>query len=200
MSCTQGLNTGGMGAYAPTPFSSPALLKTIEMDIVKPTLNGMRRSGAPFVGCLFVGLMLTPKGPKVLEYNVRFGDPETEVRVVLALLVVVVPGLTVRCRALQAVMMLLDDETDLLDVLEVWIWRGAHVYGPPECRMGHRRAGVCGGSPGLGACGRARRVCGHRHCCLGGLPRYGPPPLGAAQGGLGLMLITLQAHILRVAK
>jgi phosphoribosylamine--glycine ligase/phosphoribosylformylglycinamidine cyclo-ligase len=68
-----------MGAYVPTPFSTPELMKTIETTVVRPTLDGMRRAGAPFVGCLFVGLMLTPNGPRVLEYNVRFGDPETEV-------------------------------------------------------------------------------------------------------------------------
>jgi phosphoribosylamine--glycine ligase len=75
----QGKNTGGMGAFAPTPFVSPALLRDVEESIVRPTLEGMRRDGSPYRGCLYVGLMLTADGPKVIEYNSRFGDPETQV-------------------------------------------------------------------------------------------------------------------------
>ena len=73
-----GLNTGGMGAYAPAPIGTPALLKEIRETILQPTIDGMRRDGFPFVGILFTGIMLTKTGPKVLEYNVRFGDPETQ--------------------------------------------------------------------------------------------------------------------------
>lgn len=73
-----GLNTGGMGAYAPAPCGTPALLAEIRETILKPTIDGMRKDGFPFVGILFTGIMLTSKGPKVLEYNVRFGDPETQ--------------------------------------------------------------------------------------------------------------------------
>lgn len=74
-----GLNTGGMGAYCPTPDgTAPGMEETIRNEVLLPTIAGMRKDGYPFVGMLFVGLMLTPKGPKVLEYNVRFGDPETE--------------------------------------------------------------------------------------------------------------------------
>lgn len=72
-----GLNTGGMGAYCPAPEGVP-FEKEIYDTVLKPTIDGMRADGLPFVGCLFVGLMLTSRGPKVLEYNVRFGDPETE--------------------------------------------------------------------------------------------------------------------------
>ncbi|KAI8907308.1 phosphoribosylglycinamide synthetase [Gorgonomyces haynaldii] len=75
----QGLNTGGMGAYGPAPIYTPELHKIVEKTILEPTVKGMRKEGAPFVGCLYVGLMLTPQGPKVLEYNCRFGDPETQV-------------------------------------------------------------------------------------------------------------------------
>lgn len=75
----QGPNTGGMGVYAPTPISTPELMETVKRTILQPTIDGMRHDGFPFVGMLFTGLMLTASGPKVLEYNVRFGDPETEV-------------------------------------------------------------------------------------------------------------------------
>lgn len=74
----QGPNTGGMGCYAPTPVASAQLQKQILDTIIQPTIDGMRRDGMPFVGMLFTGIMLTSAGPKVLEYNVRFGDPETE--------------------------------------------------------------------------------------------------------------------------
>lgn len=73
-----GLNTGGMGAYAPAPIATPQLLKDIRENILQPTIDGMRKDGFPFVGILFTGIMLTSNGPKVLEYNVRFGDPETQ--------------------------------------------------------------------------------------------------------------------------
>ena len=75
----RGKNTGGMGAFAPTPFVSEPLLRTVEESIVRPTLRGMAEDGHPYRGCLYVGLMLTAHGPKVVEYNCRFGDPETQV-------------------------------------------------------------------------------------------------------------------------
>jgi phosphoribosylamine--glycine ligase len=73
-----GKNTGGMGAYAPAPVVTPEILATVEETIIRPTLEGMRKEGHPFSGCLYVGLMMTPTGPKVIEYNCRFGDPETQ--------------------------------------------------------------------------------------------------------------------------
>ncbi|GAA5882185.1 hypothetical protein JCM16303_002268 [Sporobolomyces ruberrimus] len=73
-----GPNTGGMGTYSPAPCSTPEVEAEIMKTIVQPTIDGMRKDGIPFVGMLFTGVMLTPKGPKVLEYNVRFGDPETQ--------------------------------------------------------------------------------------------------------------------------
>ncbi|KAH6654381.1 phosphoribosylglycinamide synthetase [Truncatella angustata] len=73
----QGLNTGGMGCYAPTNIATPELIK--EMDnIIQNTVDGMRRDEIPFKGILFTGFMITSSGPKVLEYNVRFGDPEVQ--------------------------------------------------------------------------------------------------------------------------
>ncbi|MEX2116553.1 MAG: phosphoribosylamine--glycine ligase [Bacteroidota bacterium] len=79
----QGKNTGGMGAYAPAPLMTPDLLAIVERTIIRPTLEGMKSEGSPYRGCLYAGLMVTSDGPKVLEYNCRFGDPETQVVVPL---------------------------------------------------------------------------------------------------------------------
>ncbi|PVZ96613.1 hypothetical protein BB558_007464 [Smittium angustum] len=73
-----GPNTGGMGAYAPAPVATKEILDSLQKTVIQPSIDGMRRDGFPFVGCLFTGFMLTKNGPKVLEYNCRFGDPETE--------------------------------------------------------------------------------------------------------------------------
>ena len=74
----RGPNTGGMGAYTPTPFATDAVMdRTIE-KILMPTVHEMKRRGMPFTGVLYAGLMLTPHGPRLLEYNVRFGDPECQ--------------------------------------------------------------------------------------------------------------------------
>ncbi|CAG89894.1 DEHA2F26070p [Debaryomyces hansenii CBS767] len=91
----KGLNTGGMGAYAPAPIATPEVLRKIDEQVIKPTIDGMRKDGFPMCGVLFTGIMLSPtKEPKVLEYNVRFGDPET-----------------------QTVLPLLSDDTDLAEVM-----------------------------------------------------------------------------------
>ncbi|KAI0480321.1 phosphoribosylamine--glycine ligase [Xylariaceae sp. FL0804] len=89
-----GLNTGGMGCYAPTNIATPALVEEIHRDILRPTIAAMRKDEMPFKGVLFTGLMITSSGPKVLEYNVRFGDPET-----------------------QTVLPLLSDDTDLAKIM-----------------------------------------------------------------------------------
>ncbi len=73
-----GPNTGGMGTYSPTPLITPELIDFAVEKILVPTVHAMKREGRPFRGCLYAGLMLTHQGPKVLEYNVRFGDPETQ--------------------------------------------------------------------------------------------------------------------------
>ncbi|MDR1192306.1 MAG: phosphoribosylamine--glycine ligase [Verrucomicrobiales bacterium] len=75
----EGPNTGGMGAYAPAPIVSAALLATIERTVIQPVITALRDAGIDYRGVLYAGLMLTPDGPKVLEFNCRFGDPETEV-------------------------------------------------------------------------------------------------------------------------
>lgn len=74
-----GPNTGGMGAYSPAPVMTPAMEERVMAEIVRPTLAGMAARGTPFKGVLFAGLMITAAGPKLIEYNVRFGDPECEV-------------------------------------------------------------------------------------------------------------------------
>ncbi len=74
----KGPNTGGMGAYAPAPAVTPALLRRIEAEILLPTVRGLAAEGIVYKGVLYAGLMLTPAGPRVLEFNVRFGDPETQ--------------------------------------------------------------------------------------------------------------------------
>jgi phosphoribosylamine--glycine ligase len=75
----KGPNTGGMGAFSPSPLMNDALQSQIEKTIVQPVLKGMAAEGNPFRGFLYCGLMLTPDGPKVIEFNVRFGDPEAQV-------------------------------------------------------------------------------------------------------------------------
>ncbi|MCL2087384.1 MAG: phosphoribosylamine--glycine ligase [Oscillospiraceae bacterium] len=89
----EGPNTGGMGVISPSPFYTPEMADCVMRDIIKPTIEGLRAVGRKFKGCLYFGLMLTDEGPKVIEYNCRFGDPET-----------------------QTVLPLL--ETDLLDIME----------------------------------------------------------------------------------
>ena len=75
----QGLNTGGMGTVAPNPYYTPEVADRCMKEIFVPTVEAMQKEGCPFKGCLYFGLMLTPDGPKVIEYNCRFGDPETQV-------------------------------------------------------------------------------------------------------------------------
>lgn len=94
----QGLNTGGMGTVAPNPYYTADIAQKCMDTIFLPTIRAMQEEGRPFTGCLYFGLMLTPKGPKVIEYNCRFGDPET-----------------------QVVLPLLD--TDLVDIM-LAIWNG----------------------------------------------------------------------------
>ena len=107
----QGPNTGGMGAYCPTPFVNSELLSEIESRILVPTVHAMRRAKVPFQGVLYAGLMLTAQGPKVLEFNVRFGDPECE-----ALLI----GL----------------ESSLLELLDAAVDRRLETLDPPSWRQG----------------------------------------------------------------
>ena len=74
-----GPNTGGMGAYSPAPVMTPDIVERTMKEIIEPTMRGMAELGAPFSGVLFAGLMITDNGPKLIEYNTRFGDPECQV-------------------------------------------------------------------------------------------------------------------------
>lgn len=74
----KGPNTGGMGSFSPTPLVTPEMHATIMRDVIQPTFNGLHDEGIPYIGVLFAGLMITKTGPKLIEYNCRFGDPETQ--------------------------------------------------------------------------------------------------------------------------
>ena len=91
-----GPNTGGMGAYSPAPVMTAEMCRRTMDEIVAPTLRAMRARGAPFKGVLFAGLMITEQGPKLIEYNVRFGDPECQV-LMLRMMSDIVPGLFAAC-------------------------------------------------------------------------------------------------------
>jgi phosphoribosylamine--glycine ligase len=73
-----GPNTGGMGAYSPAPLATPEMMAKVEREILVPIVDALHNDGAPYRGVLYAGLMLTPAGPKVLEFNCRFGDPESQ--------------------------------------------------------------------------------------------------------------------------
>jgi phosphoribosylamine--glycine ligase len=92
----QGPNTGGMGAYSPTPFVTPEVHDQIMSRIILPTVAGMKARGTPFRGVLYAGVMLTAEGPKLFEYNVRFGDPECQV-LMLRMMSDIVPALLASC-------------------------------------------------------------------------------------------------------
>jgi phosphoribosylamine--glycine ligase len=92
----EGPNTGGMGAYSPTPFVTSEVHDQIMSRIILPTVAGMKKRGMPFRGVLYAGVMLTAQGPKLFEYNVRFGDPETQV-LMLRMMSDVVPALLAAC-------------------------------------------------------------------------------------------------------
>jgi phosphoribosylamine---glycine ligase len=92
----QGPNTGGMGAYSPTPFVTPEIHAEIMEKIILPTVAGMKARGTPFCGILYAGVMLTPDGAKLFEYNVRFGDPECQV-LMLRMMSDLVPAMLASC-------------------------------------------------------------------------------------------------------
>jgi len=121
----QGPNTGGMGAYCPSPSIEDETLRWVESNVLVPTVHAMKRQRTPFLGILYAGLMMTPQGPKVLEYNVRFGDPE--------------------CQPL-----LFRLKTDLVDIIEATCEKRLSSIGPLEWDT---RPSVCvvmasGGYPG----------------------------------------------------
>ena len=88
----KGPNTGGMGAYSPAPIMTAAMEQRVMDEIIQPTVRALKRAGAPYKGVLFAGLMITKDGPQLIEYNVRFGDPECQV-LMLRLMSDLVPAL-----------------------------------------------------------------------------------------------------------
>ena len=102
-----GPNTGGMGAYAPAPLATPALLAQVQSRVLEPTVAGLRRDGMPYVGVLYAGIMVTAAGPKVLEFNCRLGDPETQV---------VLPLLADDCDLAQIMLACVDRRLDSVKV------------------------------------------------------------------------------------
>src|SRR5262249_10051840 len=112
-----GPNTGGMGAYCPAPLGTPELVQEIEQSILVPTVHALKRSRRPFRGVLYAGIMATNQGPRVLEFNCRFGDPETQ-------------PLLMRLR------------TDLLDLLEAVVDDNLSEF-PPERLEWDPRPAVC---------------------------------------------------------
>ena len=130
----QGPNTGGMGAYCPTPSIDAETLRWVESSVLVPTVHAMKRQRTPFLGILYAGLMMTPQGPKVLEYNVRFGDPE--------------------CQPL-----LFRLKTDIVDIIEATCEKRLSTIGPLEW---DDRPSVCvvmasGGYPGKYETGKVIR-------------------------------------------
>jgi phosphoribosylamine--glycine ligase len=97
----KGPNTGGMGAYSPAPIVTPDVVVRVMDTIIHPTLRAMEAMGAPYKGVLYAGLILTADGPKLIEYNVRFGDPECQV-LMLRLMSDLVPALIASCDGMLA--------------------------------------------------------------------------------------------------
>ncbi|HYL53537.1 MAG TPA: phosphoribosylamine--glycine ligase [Acidimicrobiia bacterium] len=131
----RGPNTGGMGAYAPVPFVSEELVEGVMEHAIRPTLRELARRGAEYRGMLYCGLMLTPDGVKVLEYNVRFGDPECQV---------VVPrfssDLYVHLRESAAGR--LETPVEIADVASVGVVLATEGYPPTPARRGDRIEGL----------------------------------------------------------
>jgi phosphoribosylamine--glycine ligase len=112
-----GPNTGGMGAYSPAPVLTPALQARVMAEIIEPTVRTMREEGNPYLGVLFAGLMLTAQGPKLIEYNARFGDPECQVLMMRLQTDLVAIMLACARGELESVEVSLRDETALTVVM-----------------------------------------------------------------------------------
>ena len=124
-----GPNTGGMGAYSPAAIMTPALIEQTMDTIIKPTLAAMARRGAPYRGVLYAGLMLTPEGPKLVEYNARFGDPECQV-LMLRLKSDIVPALKAAASgSLQDISLEWYDEKAMTIVMAAQGYPGAYDKG-----------------------------------------------------------------------
>ncbi|WP_282607518.1 phosphoribosylamine--glycine ligase [Pelagibius sp. Alg239-R121] len=124
-----GLNTGGMGAYSPAPVLTAEMEQRVLEEIVQPTIDGLHSEGKPFRGVLFAGLMLTAEGPKLIEYNVRFGDPECQV-LMLRLQSDLLPALIAACDGnIDQVKLQWHDETALTVVMAAQGYPGSYAKG-----------------------------------------------------------------------
>jgi len=124
-----GPNTGGMGAYSPCALGTPALHRRVMEEIINPTVAAMQREGRPFTGVLYAGLMITEEGPKLIEYNVRFGDPETQV-LLLRLKSDILPALLATAEGgLKHLDLRWKDETALLVVMAANGYPGSYAKG-----------------------------------------------------------------------
>ncbi|HEX8662820.1 MAG TPA: phosphoribosylamine--glycine ligase [Beijerinckiaceae bacterium] len=136
----EGPNTGGMGAYSPAPALTPALEARVMGEIVAPTLKAMKARGTPFTGVLYAGLMLTAEGPKLIEYNVRFGDPEAQV-LMPRLTSDLVPALLAACDgALKDVSLNWSDDAALTVVMATRGYPGAYPRGSEICGLAEAEA------------------------------------------------------------
>ena len=127
-----GPNTGGMGAYAPVSIATPALLERVQREILEPTLAAMKARGRGFCGVLYAGLMITDDGPKVVEFNCRFGDPETQVVLPLLRSSLLEPMLAVaRGETLSGVTLELSDRAAVTTVLAAAGYPGTPEIGQP---------------------------------------------------------------------
>lgn len=129
----KGLNTGGMGCYAPTKIATKELISEIERTILQPTIDGMRKDRFPFVGTLFTGLMITKHGPKVVEYNVRFGDPECQTLLPLLSQDTDLAEIMVSCTEnwLDSVFIEIDDKSSATVVVAAGGYPGPYAKGIP---------------------------------------------------------------------
>ena len=136
----QGPNTGGMGAYSPAPVITDKLSRQIERDILIPTVDAMKKERRPYRGVLYAGLMITSDGPKVLEYNVRFGDPETQ-PILMRLKSDLVPVLeAVADRRLDQAELEWRDEPAVCVVMASGGYPGSYEKGKPVSGLDHANA------------------------------------------------------------
>lgn len=129
----QGPNTGGMGCYAPTNIATKTLISEVEKTILQPTIDGFMMEHMPFRGTLFTGLMITKNGPKVLEYNVRFGDPETQTLLPLMSADTDLAQIMIACTDgyLKAVPIKVDDRSSATVVVAAGGYPGTYAKGTP---------------------------------------------------------------------
>ncbi|MCY1664478.1 phosphoribosylamine--glycine ligase [Rhizobium sp. SL86] len=137
-----GPNTGGMGAYSPAPVMTPEMVERTMKEIIEPTIRGMAESGFPFTGVFFAGLMITAKGPELIEYNVRFGDPECQV-LMMRLKSDLLPILHAAATGtLDQVTAEWHDETALTVVMASKGYPGAYDKGTPIAHLPEPREGA----------------------------------------------------------